>query len=270
MSQIIIVVLAFLTVSALTLLVAGMARQIRRQRERVRKLVSSTDTPVRPESNSIGQAFLAMLPKFRKEEGASSIRLRTLMVQAGLYKVDEPNDEHLRVFLTVKAVATLLPPLFYMLGWLFRFWPLSLSSVAVALLMTVCIESAPTIWLGRRKQARQRILRTTLPDALDVIMICLEGGLTLSGALTKIATELRTVHPDLAMEMNIVQRHIQMGRSAGEALRQFANRCDLEEVRSLSSAVIQSEKFGASLVSSVRVQADLLCQRRLQHAEERA
>src|SRR5439155_4664942 len=128
----------------------------------------------------------------------------------------------------------------------------------------------PTVWLNKRKEKRQAVLRNTLPDALDVIMICLEGGLTLAGALTKIATELRSVHPVLAVEMNIVQRYIQMGHSAGEALRQFANRCDLDEARSLASAVLQSERFGASLVAAVRVQADLLRLRRLQQAEERA
>src|SRR5262249_56467674 len=74
----------------------------------------------------------------------------------------------------------------------------------------------------------------------------------------------------LAAELNIVQREIQLGRSTGEALRQFACRADLEEIRSLASVVIQSERFGASLVKALRVHAETLRQKRMQYAEEMA
>jgi len=128
----------------------------------------------------------------------------------------------------------------------------------------------PSFWLDRRKKFRQTNFRRALPDALDVLVICLEGGLTLQGAMRRVATELRAAHPVLAQEMNIVQREIQMGRSAGEALRQFADRCDLEEVRSLASVVLQSERYGASLGKALRVHAESLRIKRLQYAEEMA
>jgi tight adherence protein C len=81
---------------------------------------------------------------------------------------------------------------------------------------------------------------------------------------------LRSVHPLLSRELNIVQREVQLGRSPGEAVRLFADRADLEELRSLASVITQSERFGASLVKALRVHADTLRTKRLQRAEELA
>jgi len=128
----------------------------------------------------------------------------------------------------------------------------------------------PSFWLDRRKSERQLAFRRALPDAMDVLVICLEGGLSLPAAFKRVANELRGAHPSLAAELLIVEREIQLGRSTGEAMRQFGERADLEEVRSLASVIIQSERFGASLVRALRVHADSLREKRLQHAEEMA
>jgi tight adherence protein C len=128
----------------------------------------------------------------------------------------------------------------------------------------------PSFWLDRKKNKRQARFRRALPDALDVLVICLEGGLSMPGALRRISGELRAAHPELAAELNIVQREVQLGRSTGDALQQMGIRTDLEEVRSLASVVTQSEKFGASLVKSLRVHADTLRLRRQQRAEQMA
>ena len=108
--------------------------------------------------------------------------------------------------------------------------------------------------------------RRALPDALDVMVICLEGGLSLPAALRYVAEDLRTAHPLLADELNIVQREVQLGLSPGESLRQLAQRTDLEEIRSLASVIIQADRLGASLVKSLRVHADTLRVKRRQRA----
>jgi len=128
----------------------------------------------------------------------------------------------------------------------------------------------PSFWLDRRKKARQMAFRRALPDALDVLVICLEGGLSLMAAFKRVAGELRTAHPPLAAELLIVEREVQLGRQTGEAMRQFGERADLEEVRNLASVITQSERFGASLVKALRVHAETLREKRLQHAEEMA
>jgi tight adherence protein C len=128
----------------------------------------------------------------------------------------------------------------------------------------------PSFWLDSRKKKRQTSFRRSLPDALDLLVICLEGGLSLPGSLRRVGIELRTAHPLLALELNIVQREIQLGSSPGEALQQMGVRTDLEEIRSLASVITQSERFGASLVKSLRVHAETLRLKRHQRAEELA
>src|SRR5262249_34160583 len=129
---------------------------------------------------------------------------------------------------------------------------------------------APSFWLDRRKASRQTAFRRALPDAMDVLVICLEGGLSLPGAIRRVASELQTAHPELAKEMNIVQREIQLGRTPGEALRRLADRSDLEEIRALASVIAQAERYGASLVRVLRIHADSLRIKRVQYAEELA
>jgi len=128
----------------------------------------------------------------------------------------------------------------------------------------------PSFWLDRMKRKRQSNFRRALPDALDVLIICLEGGLSLSAGLRRVSTELRTAHPELASELAIVQREVQLGLTSGEALRKMGERSDLEEVRSLASVILQSERLGASLVKSLRVHSESLRHKRYQRAEEKA
>jgi tight adherence protein C len=129
---------------------------------------------------------------------------------------------------------------------------------------------APSFWLDNVKRARQTKIRRALPDALDVMVVCLEGGLSLSGTLSRVAHELTTAHPLLAVELQIVQRQIQMGHSTGDAIREFANRFDLEELRSMASVIIQSERMGSSVIGALEVFAETLRLKRQQQAEELA
>jgi tight adherence protein C len=85
-----------------------------------------------------------------------------------------------------------------------------------------------------------------------------------------VAEDLRTAHPLLAAELNIVQREVQLGLTPGESLRKLADRTDMEEIRSLASVIIQADRLGASLVKSLRVHADTIRLKRRQRAEEMA
>ena len=128
----------------------------------------------------------------------------------------------------------------------------------------------PSFWLDYKKRNRQTQIRRALPDALDVIIVCVEAGMSLPAGLARVSSELATVHPLLAAEMSICKRETQMGCSTGEALQHFAQRFDLEELRSLASVVQQAEKFGASIAHALRVHADTLRLKRFQRAEELA
>lgn len=129
---------------------------------------------------------------------------------------------------------------------------------------------APSFWLDYKKAKRQTQIRRALPDALDVIVTCVDAGLSLPAAISRVSAELRSAHPMLAVEMAICQREIQLGASTGTALRRFSQRFDLEELRSMASVIQQAEKFGASITNALRVHAGSLREKRFQIAEERA
>lgn len=256
---------AFLMASSLTLLLfmfVGAPKS--RVERRLRELAGKGDA----DADAVGQFARTALPKMGaalmpgKEEERS--RLQERLVQAGLYR-----RQAIYLYLGVKLLLILTPPVLGLAAGV-----LGLVSVGTGLILGgfcgVIGWIAPSFWLGRRKAKRQVSFRRALPDALDVMVICLEGGLSLPASFKRVAGELRTAHPLLAQELRIVEREVQLGRPTGEAVRQFGERADLEEVRSLGSVISQSERFGASLVKALRVHAESLREQRLQHAEERA
>jgi tight adherence protein C len=191
-------------------------------------------------------------------------KLQTRLVHAGYY-----GRQALPIFFGIKLVLMVGPAVVGILLGTAGLVP-SMNAFLIGACCGIAGMIGPSFWLDHRKTARQRSFRRALPDALDVIVICLEGGLSLPGAIRRVSNELRTAHPLLALELAIVQREMHMGRSAGEALQHFAHRADLEELRILASVIIQSERFGASLVKALRTHADTLRSKRLQYAEEMA
>jgi tight adherence protein C len=129
---------------------------------------------------------------------------------------------------------------------------------------------APGLWLDHLKKARQTKLRRALPDALDVLVVCLQGGLSVMASMSRVANELMTAHPILAMEFKIAERQMQMGQSAGEAIRAIADRFDMEELRGMAAVIKQAERIGASIAAAMEVFADSLRLKRQQRAEELA
>jgi tight adherence protein C len=124
--------------------------------------------------------------------------------------------------------------------------------------------------LSSQLAKRQRTLRAALPDALDVMVLSVEGGASLSAALDWVSEEIPPVHPELGAEMLIIQREIQLGLGAGEAFRNFADRCGLTEARDLAGALLQSERFGASIAKTLRNYSDTARIERALWAEEAA
>jgi tight adherence protein C len=117
---------------------------------------------------------------------------------------------------------------------------------------------------------RQQALRQALPDALDMLVLCLEGGVSMLSAFQRVTSEVQVVHPLLGYEMNIMQREIQLGLSTGEAWKKMGERCGLDDVRDLACVLLQSERFGASVVKALRTYAESWRLERQQHAEETA
>lgn len=124
------------------------------------------------------------------------------------------------------------------------------------------------VWyLGRR---RQRHIFRGLPDALDLMVVCVEAGLGLDQAMRKVAEEMKNVYPLVAEEFSIANFQLQMGRPRGEVLHDLGARTGVADLRSLAGVLIQAEKFGSSVAQALRVQSDSMRVRRRQLAEEKA
>ncbi len=245
---------------------AVVAGRNRRVDERMQDLAGARRSPAAAAARvTIGQKMLprlgsALVPT--DEVGRN--RLTARILHAGLYR-----PHALAVFLGAKALLTGVLAIAGIVVGISQHYPF-LSWLALGMVGGGVGMLAPNFWLDSRKAQRQSLLRRGLPDALDMVVICLKGGLSLQGSLQRVVAELWLVHPMLAAELSIALREVQLGRTVGEAMRRFADRCDLEEIRGLASVLLQAERLGASTVNALRVHADTLRLKRLQRAEESA
>ena len=129
---------------------------------------------------------------------------------------------------------------------------------------------APSFYIGSQTKKRQKLIRNGLPDALDLLTVCTEAGSGLDQALAKAAEELQLAHPDLAGELRLITTEVRAGKPRTEAFKNFASRTGVDDVRSLVSMLVQTDRFGTSVADALRIQADTSRTKRRQAAEERA
>jgi len=146
---------------------------------------------------------------------------------------------------------------------LFKFNPIVLLALAAFLGWF-----APDFWLSSRVKARQKRLRLALPDAMDLMVICVEVGLGLDQALLKVAQEIEIVHPDLSAEFHMVNLEMRVGKTRIDALREMGHRTGLDDIKSLVAILAQTDRFGTSIVQTLRTFSDELRTKRRQRAEE--
>jgi tight adherence protein C len=150
-------------------------------------------------------------------------------------------------------------------------WRLEQVQLVAALIFAAGIGLvAPSYWLDHQVHVRQKALRLALPDALDLMVVCVEAGLGINASLKRVAEDFRTTHPILASEFELANFETRAGKSTTEALRALADRTGVADVSSLVAMLIQTERFGTSLADTLRVHADGMRLRRLQSAEEQA
>ena len=124
------------------------------------------------------------------------------------------------------------------------------------------------VWLLRRR--RQEAVFLGLPDALDMLVVCVEAGLGLDQAMRKVADEMRSSYRVISDEFALSNFQLQMGRPRAEVLHELGVRTGVSDLRSLAAVLIQADKFGSSVAQALRVQSDSMRVRRRQMAEEKA
>lgn len=137
-------------------------------------------------------------------------------------------------------------------------------------LAAACGYYAPVLWLRRTIAARKDALQRAIPDALDLMVVCVEAGLGLDQAIGRVGEEVHRTHPELSDELNILSLELRTGVSRQEALRNLAHRTDLDEVRNLVALLVQTDRFGTSIGQALRVHADSMRTTRRLKAEELA
>jgi tight adherence protein C len=141
----------------------------------------------------------------------------------------------------------------------------------LALLISVFLGMiSPVALLDRMVRLRQERITKSVPDALDLLVVCVEAGTSLDAAILRVAKDLRLVHPDLAHELAVVNRLTNAGMARDEALRGLWKRTGVLDIRTLVSSLIQSEKWGTSIATVLRVSAETLRRKRRQTAERKA
>jgi tight adherence protein C len=128
----------------------------------------------------------------------------------------------------------------------------------------------PSLWLGRQTAQRQKQIRNGLPDALDLMIVCIESGSGIDQAIVKTSDELDISHPALAEELRLITTEMRAGKPRLEAFKNFAARTKVDDVRSLVSMLIQTDRFGTSVAQALRTHAETSRTKRRQNAEERA
>jgi tight adherence protein C len=128
----------------------------------------------------------------------------------------------------------------------------------------------PSLYLDSAITSRHERLRLSLPDALDLMVVSVEAGLGLDQAMQYVGRELATTHPELCLELQMVNLEIRAGARRVEALRHLADRTGEPELRKLVAVMIQTDRFGTSIADSLRTHSDFMRVRRRQEAEERA
>jgi len=161
-----------------------------------------------------------------------------------------------------------------MLPFLFAIVPLKLLLPPMAWIMAAIAAMIgymiPGLVLARLITLQKRRIENGLPDALDLMIVCVEAGCGLDQAIVKTSTELEISHPDLAHELELVTTEVRAGKPRIEAFKNFAARTRVDDVRSLVAMLVQTDRFGTSIAQALRVQADTLRSQRQAAAEETA
>ncbi len=211
------------------------------------------------QTEKVGRA-LADVGKLLPASSQQVSRTQKLMARAG-YRRPE-------AVMTMRGVKILLPlgllGLVYFTGFYLQN-PLFILGFAAVLGYLL-----PEFWLTWRIQKRQHIIRLALPDALDLLVICVEAGLGLDQSLLRVSQELRIAHPELCEELDLVNAEIHVGKTRVEALRELGLRTGVEDIKALVAMLIQTDRFGTSVAQSLRVHSDELRTKRRQRAEEAA
>jgi len=211
--------------------------------------------------------LLSPLARLARPTGSEELsRARLDLIRAG-YK----GEFALEIFLGLKLVlAAIIPMIFFQLNS-YRKVPLAFP-IDVVIAVWLCGLSfwIPNLIMRGKVKERQRELERALPDAMDLMVTCVEAGLGLDSAIARVSEEMVLSSPPLAEQLTQTFLEIQAGIQRADAFRRLAERTGVEDLRSLSAMLIQTDMFGTSVARALRVHSESMRVKRMQRAEEKA
>jgi len=149
-------------------------------------------------------------------------------------------------------------------------WGANMQGMMALAITTAIGLYAPAIWLWLIRKGRMERIFLSLPDLLDLLVVCVEAGLGLDAAMRRVADDLEDAAPDASYEFAMCNMQLQMGIPKMQALHDLGVRSGVDDMRALAAILIQAEKFGSSIAQALRVQSDSMRVKRRQMAEEKA
>lgn len=263
-----IIAIAIVIGLAVALLVVGLSTIFSSATDPVRRRVAAataSGTASQGANFDLGKVVDPVSKYVMPSAAEEQSKTRERLTQAGFR-----SDAAVRNFYGMKAVLAIFLPLAVYLG---ARWVPEVSStglifgVAAAAVLGVRL---PDYVLSKLHARRMKRLRVAFPDALDLLVVCVESGLGLAPAIERVARELEISHKDLAQELALVNAEIAAGVERPTALRNLARRCGLEDIKGLVGLLVQTIKFGTSVADALRVYSEEFRDKRMQKAEEQA
>jgi tight adherence protein C len=224
-----------------------------------------------PMSSGSGQKGFSRLlssigRRMAPERSQQYSEVRRRLVRAGIRRASGPT-----IFWGTKCLlAVLFPAVFFFVGVAFL-QPLNPNHhLGISLLLGLAGLYLPDIWLNKRTERRKDKIREGMPDALDLLVVCVEAGMGLDSAMNRVADEMDLSNKTLSEELRLYGLEQRAGKAREDALKHLADRIDMEDVNNLTSLLLQTDRFGTSLAQSLRVYSDTFRTKRFMKAEEKA
>ncbi len=193
-------------------------------------------------------------------------RLRSQMMRAGYFSKNAPY-----IFFGIRAISLIAPQfILFIAAPLLPFKLTGLTLLSASVIAAAIGYMLPSMFLNRQIEQREQQYRDGFPDMMDLLVACVEAGLSLDGAIIRIAEELQYRYPILSRQLHMMSLEMRAGRDRNTAWGNFAERLGLEEARSLATMLKQSEELGTSIGETLRVYGSDMREKRMLRAEEKA
>jgi tight adherence protein C len=268
--------LAFLTIFLVAIGISQYVRQHARKRELIEKIRQDDEgweppSEQNPSAKNGGKLqsrvlnFLGSLGKRAASEKSSDYpQIKMRFLKAGFRRANVP-----AVFWGTKTLLAIGLPVAFLLT---RFTVLKIFSLNGTLAICLCLALFgfyfPDIWLRIRTARRREKMIKGLPDALDLLVVCVEAGMGLDSAISRVGEEIKLSNKTLSDELKLLNLELRAGMSRRAALRNLALRTDIDDVNNLVTLLIQTDRFGTSVSKALRVYSDTFRTKRYQRAEE--